>query len=265
MPFTTRALNTRLLALLLSSTVCTLLYTGCKEDATSSTHTDVCTHWEYSGDAGPEHWKDCATNTACGGQVQSPINITGATDDISLDDIEIAHDSSKTAILNNGHTLQWNYDSTSNITFNGVLYRLLQFHFHTPSEHTVDGKSFAMEVHLVHKDLATGNLAVIGVLFNEGAENPLLQEFINNLPAVKDSTFNSTMKFIASDLLPTSMSYYTYAGSLTTPPCSEIVTWIVMKNPIEASKAQIDKIESIVHINNRPVQALAGRAIKSHG
>jgi carbonic anhydrase len=231
--------------------------------AVDTTHT-TCTHFEYSGTEGPEHWKDCDNYKDCGGTVQSPINITAATTDAALGDITFTYDSSKTSVLNNGHTLQWAYDAGSSITFGGTKYQLLQYHFHSASEHTINGASFPLEVHLVHKDTVSGKLAVIGVIFNEGAENPLLAKFMASFPTAANATYDNAMRYIASDLLPAGRGYYTYGGSLTTPPCSEIVTWIVMKDQITASKAQIDAMKAIMHTNNRPVQSLNGRQIKMH-
>jgi len=259
----------RFINLVLWSALAATLYVGCSDsstDSTDDTHAEECAHWSYTGDEGPapDHWKDCTNNADCGGQVQSPVDITGATAEATLSDITFEYDSSKTAIVNNGHTLQWNYDAGSSILFNGTPYDLLQFHFHTPSEHTINGQHYAMEVHFVHKNASTGKLAVVGIFFNEGAENPLLQEFMDHLPASKDATYDNAAKFIASDLLPKGNSYYTYPGSLTTPPCSEIVTWLVMQTPIEASKAQIDEMKELMHANNRPLQALNGRHIQSH-
>ncbi len=249
-------------AALMTSALCALLSSGCSDDTTSSEPTDICTHWSYSGDTGPDHWKDCAAYSDCGGAAQSPINIVGAVNDPTLTDIVLDYDSSKTAIVHTGHSLQWNYDDGSTITMNGVSYELEQFHFHTSSEHTVDGRSYPMEVHFVHKDDATGKLGVVGVMFSEGAANPTLAKFMDNLPTSKDQRYDNAMKYIASDLMPAEKGYYTYPGSLTTPPCSQIVTWAVLKTGVEASKQQIDKMHEIMHTNNRPVQPLNGRAIR---
>lgn len=220
-------------------------------------------HWTYEGEEGPDHWSElCIDYTPCGGQVQSPIDIAGASDDAALTDIAKTYDATGTEILNNGHTLVFTQDAGSSIVVNGETYNLLQFHFHTVSEHTIDGSHYPMEVHFVHKNEATGKLAVIGVLFEEGAENPLLANFIDHLPTATDSTYSSADSYNPADLLPSDKSYFTYAGSLTTPPCSEIVTWIVMEHPLTASVEQIHKFEELEHENNRPVQPLEGRVIK---
>jgi carbonic anhydrase len=149
--------------------------------------------------------------------------------------------------------LQWDYYPGSSITFEFTTYQLVQFHFHTSSEHTIDSVGADMEAHFVHKDPATGNLAVIGVMINEGAENEFLKAFLDNLPANKNDTVKSATTFLASDLFPDNLSYFTYPGSLTTPPCSEIVEWIVLQNPIEASHDQIEKMHALMHDNNRPI------------
>ncbi|MEO6039752.1 MAG: carbonic anhydrase family protein [Saprospiraceae bacterium] len=224
--------------------------------------TDI--HWTYEGAEGPAHWDDlCLGYSACAGSSQSPINIEQPTADASLAAIVKNYHATATHILNNGHTEQVNYDAGSDITVNGETYSLLQFHFHTPSEHTVNGVSYPMEVHLVHKNASTGKLAVIGILFEEGAENELLKKFITHLPANKDQTYESTDSYDVAELLPSGNGYYTYAGSLTTPPCSEIVTWLVLKDHITASVEQIHAIEALEQENNRPIQNRYGRTIRS--
>lgn len=241
---------------------------GCKDEATNvdDTPKDTCEHWTYEGEHGPEHWKDlCPDYADCGGQAQSPINLAGAITDLTLGDITFSYDSSATAIKNNGHTIQWTDDGGSSISYRGTTYVLEQFHLHTPGEHTVSGITYPMELHLVHEDSATGKLAVVGVLFVAGAENPFLAQFIDKLPASADETFNDAAKYLIGDVLPVRRAYYTYGGSLTTPPCSEIVTWLVMQNPVQASQTQLDALMNIMHENNRPVQPLGGRQIRSHG
>lgn len=258
-------LNPRLPFLLSTCTALLLFQTRCAEGDHNDLQPDCTqTHWEYEGLDGPDHWSElCPGFLACSGQVQSPVNITGAVDDATLAPIAPVYTASKTQIVNNGHTLQFTYDAGSTITVDGETYTLLQFHSHTPSEHTVNGQSYPLEIHFVHKNDATGKLAVIGLLFEEGAENAHLQPFIANLPDTKDEQFvSATTTFNAADWFPGDKSYFTYSGSLTTPPCSEIVTWIVLEEPVEASTAQIHAFEAIEHENNRPIQPLYGRVIK---
>ena len=136
---------------------------------------------------------------------------------------------SKADIINNGHTVQFNYDGGSTLTFNGKEFELLQFHFHADSEHTVGGTQFPLEVHLVHSN-PDGSLAVIGIFFEEGDENALLAAYFDNIPEHEDDHYADSGTFNVGDILPSNMSYYHYTGSLTTPPCSEIVNWIVIKS-----------------------------------
>jgi len=245
-------------------TACLLLTAvSCKEDKTLPSCEGVT--YEYEGIDGPEHWSElCVDYTDCGGKVQSPVDITGAVDDATLPNIPRTYTASATHIVNKGHTIQFNYDGGSTITVNGETYELLQFHTHTHSEHTVGGVSAPMEIHFVHKNAATGKLAVIGVFVEEGAQNTVLEHFVHHLPATLDAKYEAAETFSALDLMPSDQSYFTYAGSLTTPPCSEIVTWIVMEHHIEASAAQIHDFEALEHENARPVQALEGRTIKHH-
>ncbi len=245
------------------------LFSACKDydGGHGQTIPTECTdiHWTYEGDEGPAHWDDlCLGYSACAGSSQSPINIQQATADANLSPIVENYHPSAIHILNNGHTEQFSYDGGSDITFNGQTYSLLQFHSHTPSEHTVNGVSYPMEIHLVHKNAATGQLAVIGILFEEGAENELLKKFTDHLPATKDAVYEAADTYDIASLLPAGNAYYTYAGSLTTPPCSEIVTWLVLKDHATASLAQIHAIEGLEHENNRPVQNLYGRLLRSY-
>jgi len=227
-------------------------------------------HFNYdnSTEEGPSHWDNyCVaegTVNECGSIVrQSPINITGAVDDANLSDLNIAYTNSTTDIINNGHTIQFNYNGpSSTFTFKGEQYSLLQFHFHAKSEHTVGGYHYPLEAHLVHKN-TSGGLAVIGVFFETGAENDFLAEFTGHLPTHEDETYtNANLIFNASNLVDIDSGYYNYNGSLTTPPCSEIVEWIVLESPIEASSAQLDAFSTILHGNYRPIQPLSGRIIK---
>ncbi len=241
------------------------LSTSCKNDTEIPTS---CTgiHWEYDGADGPLHWGElCTGYSDCAGTTQSPINIQNATADVTLTAIQVTYKPSTTHILFNGHTEYFSYDtlSPSTMTYGGVTYTLLQFHTHTQSEHRVSGTAYPMEIHLVHQNAATGKLAVVGLLVSEGAENATLQKFIPYLPVKKDSTYNAAATYNASSLIPTATGYYTYAGSLTTPPCSEIVTWLVMKTPILASTAQIQAFKNVEGANYRPVQSLNSRTLKA--
>lgn len=218
-------------------------------------------HWTYEGEEGPAHWGELDTAyEMCGkGKSQSPINISSPNEQ-DLANITFHYRPSEVNILNNGHTAQVNYDAGSYIELDGVRYDVAQFHYHAPSEHEVDGKLFAAELHIVHKS-ADGNLAVVGLLLQEGSANPAFDPFINNLPAEKSDVKDAGVKINAMDFLPSIQTTYRYSGSLTTPPCSEGVSWLVMTKPVELSSDQLSKLESVFEENNRPVQPLNERSL----
>lgn len=219
-------------------------------------------HWAYEGEHGPEHWGHVSKEfKACSdGKAQSPIDLSNAAPE-ALSGIEFKYGPSRLNIVNNGHTVQVNYDGGSSITVDGSEYKLVQFHFHTPSEHTVDGKSYGNEMHLVHKN-DKGQLAVVGVLIEEGEENAAYGAIWSNLPAKAGEERSVEVDINAGEFIPSESAYFTYAGSLTTPPCSESVKWIVLKSPVQMSAAQIKGIRDIMNKNNRPVQPLNERALK---
>ncbi|MFQ5561539.1 MAG: carbonic anhydrase [Nitrospinota bacterium] len=219
--------------------------------------------WGYSEAGGPDHWGMLSEKyKACSeGKNQSPVNLSHMIES-SLGDIEFAYASTPLNVENNGHTIQVNYSPGSYIVQNGVRYNLLQFHFHTPSENQINGVSFPLEGHLVHAD-ADGNLAVVSVLFYDGRANPFLNQIWKHMPAeahrkvtIPDKTLN------VAALLPQEKKYYSFSGSLTTPPCTEGVLWMVLKDPVEISEEQVIHFHSVIHHdNNRPVQPLYARTI----
>jgi carbonic anhydrase len=216
-------------------------------------------HWTYEGEEGPSHWGELdASYAACStGQEQSPIDIAAPAEQ-DLTNISFHYQPSQLNILNNGHTVQVNYDAGSYIELDGVRYDVLQFHYHSPSEHTVDGEAFPAEIHIVHKN-ADGNLAVVGVLLREGASNAAYEPFIDNLPVSESEAKDAGVTVDAAGLLPTEQNTYRYDGSLTTPPCSEGVKWLLMTTPVELSSEQLDKLDAIFEANNRPVQPVGER------
>ena len=219
-------------------------------------------HWGYSGYEGPEHWgKLDPKYSACSeGKNQSPVNLAGMIES-DLPPITINYQSGGFEILNNGHTIQVNYKPGSTISVNGHEFELKQFHFHSPSENTIEGHSYPMEVHFVHAD-KEGNLAVIAVMLKTGKKNAELEKAWAHMPD-KPGVKNALPQNVdAKNLLPNSKDYYRFNGSLTTPPCSEGVWWLVMKYVDTASKEQIDKFtQTMDHPNNRPVQPVNARAI----
>jgi carbonic anhydrase len=219
-------------------------------------------HWGYDGPIAPESWGQLSPEFAlCGlGRAQSPIDLVGATP-AAVAPVTYAYQPTPLVILNNGHTIQVNCGQPNGITLDGVRYDLLQFHFHAPSEHTVAGRHAAMEVHLVHRS-AQGELAVVGVLIEHGAWHPGLAGVWAHLPAkVGPAQDIPGVSVDPQALLPPNRRGYRYEGSLTTPPCSEGVHWIVLADPIEMSPIQVAAFEAIMRGNYRPVQPLNDRTI----
>lgn len=217
------------------------------------------TKWTYSGDTGAKNWAKLTPEFgACAGKNQSPINLTGFTS-ASLKPIKFAYKPGGNTILNNGHTVQVNYAKGSSIKVDGITFNLLQFHFHAPSENNINGKSYPLEAHFVHAD-KKGNLAVVAVMFKEGKANKELAKAWKHMP--HEGEKHKLHNISASKMLPRSKGYYRFNGSLTTPPCSEGVRWLVMKKPVTASKAQIAAFKKVLHEpNNRPIQPLNARTV----
>jgi len=220
-------------------------------------------HWTYDGEHGPEYWSRLSPEYAtCGdGKRQSPIDIRGA-EKADLPPIAFAYTPSRLKIVDNGHTIQVNYAPGSSITVGNKKYELVQFHFHKPSEESVNGRHSAMVAHLVHKD-ADGKLAVVAVLLEEGASNPLIETLWKHLPAEKENEVAvEGVEIDASTLLPRGRGYYTFDGSLTTPPCSEGVTWFVLETPTQVSQAEVSEFGTRYAHNARPTQPVNGRVVR---
>ena len=218
-------------------------------------------HWEYTGEAGAENWAKLSPDfAACGGKNQSPINLTGFIE-AQLKPIAFSYKAGVTEILNNGHTVQVNAAAGSSITVDGVQFDLKQFHFHAPSENLIKGKSYPLEAHLVHAD-KDGNLAVVAVMFKEGKANKALEKAWAQMPKNAGDKLSLTEKIAPTEILPKNRDYYRFNGSLTTPPCSEGVRWLVMKHAMTASEAQIEAFTHVIHHpNNRPVQPVNARPV----
>ncbi|MDQ7786368.1 MAG: carbonic anhydrase family protein [Thermodesulfovibrionales bacterium] len=212
-------------------------------------------HWGYEGEGAPANWGKLKPEYAlCGtGNAQSPINID-KTYKTALDSIAFSYKQTPLKIVNNGHAIQVNCEPGSSVMIDDAKFELLQFHFHAPSEHTVQGKFYDMEMHLVHKN-QSGDLAVVGVFMKKGQPNKIIQVLWDNLPTeVNKENVVQGISVDASSLLPKDRGYVHYYGSLTTPPCSEGVNWSVIKAPIEVSEEQIQKFRTLMGLdNNRPV------------
>jgi carbonic anhydrase len=220
-------------------------------------------HWGYGGAGNPTQWGLLTPEFAqCEiGKEQSPIDVGSVIEGDPVN-IKFNYQPTPLVVVNNGHTIQVNYQPGSTVTINGQTSQLIQFHFHTPSEHTVQGKAAAMELHLVHQN-ASGQLAVVGILMKSGATNPVIAAIWNQIPEQKGQN-TSTQWVNAAALLPQSGSFFSYSGSLTTPPCSEGVSWNLMAEPIEVSPAQIATFEQLYPVNARPIQPANSRKIQRH-
>jgi carbonic anhydrase len=216
--------------------------------------------WSYSGATGPDNWATLSSKFSdCSGRNQSPVDLNSFIE-AELKPIKFVYNAGN-QVINNGHTIQVNSGGGGYIELDNQKFRLLQFHFHAPSENHIKGKSFPMEAHLVHGD-DQGNLAVVAVMFEEGSENPILQQVWQVMPKQAGGKKNLSSPLHPYKLLPTQRSYYRFNGSLTTPPCTEGVHWIVMKRAVSASVEQIRMFEEVMHHpNNRPIQALNSRMI----
>lgn len=220
-------------------------------------------HWSYEGETGPSNWGSMKSEfgLCSNGKQQSPVNINEAYAQ-ELEPLQFQYKESKTNIQNNGHTIQLNYDAGSYLTVGADRYQLLQFHFHTPSEEAIGGQRYPMVAHLVHKNDA-GQLAVVALLINQGSsDNEIVKTFWDKMPTNHNETRGyDQLKYNVSDLLPSNRSYWTLMGSLTTPPCSEGVRWLILKNPLNISAKQIARFKKEFPMNARPIQSLQQRAI----
>lgn len=219
-------------------------------------------HWGYEGEAAPEHWGELAPEFAsCSlGKNQSPVNIAGEVK-AAVPKLTFSYTSQATEVLNNGHTIQASFAPGSWVKLGGHAYELKQAHFHAPSENEIHGKAFPMEGHLVHQD-KNGQLAVVAVMFVPGKAQTAITRIWDQMPETAGEKHEFSGKLSAAELLPKNHAYYYFSGSLTTPPCSEGVSWIVLKNPVQAGKAQFEHFShTLHHPNNRPVQSLNARVV----
>lgn len=220
--------------------------------------------WGYIGGSGPDRWGELSPLYAdCGlGMDQSPIDIPNI-DFALLPAIKLKYFTSRALKLKNlGHTIRVDYKDHGTLEFDGTKFYASEYHFHTPSEHFIAGKQYPMEIHVVNRD-DSGRIAVVSILVNMGEKNPNLENIIEFLPRRVGSDLVRGVKAGANMFLPDFRGYYTYMGSFTTPPCKENVKWIILKQPIEMSKGQIDAFSELMRKNNRPLQPLNERKVSA--
>ncbi|CUI09776.1 carbonic anhydrase [Massilia antarctica] len=219
-------------------------------------------HWSYEGETGPANWGkiNSAWSKCDTGTRQSPIDLRDGMK-VDLEQITFDYKPSGFSVVDNGHTVQVTVGGGNFLTVQNRSYELMQFHFHRPSEERVNGKGFEMVVHMVHKD-PEGKLAVLAVLLERGKGNNMIQTVWNNLPLEKLDVVNPNVVLDVAEMLPQRRDYFTFMGSLTTPPCNEGVLWLVMKQPMQASPAQMALFSRMYPLNARPIQSSAGRMIK---
>lgn len=221
--------------------------------------------WGYLGIEGPEHWGMLTREymTCEAGSKQSPIDIPLQGLSHRQETLEFHYKTSELYEINNGHTVQVSHKTGCHVAVNKRAYNLRQFHFHEPSEHHFDGKAFPMEMHLVHQD-ATGHILVIAVMMEPGSEHPVLKNLWDWLPDQIGKETSVPIQVSLRKILPANTEHYSYSGSLTTPPCSEGVQWIVLTESIQISKQSLRKFSAIIGDNARPVQSLGNRHIEKN-
>lgn len=264
------------MARFLTSLLVILTLSGCQPsgdkvetETTASAHTE----WSYTGESSPEHWAELEVGSACGGQHQSPIDIIDLETEpshLSRGIVAMEYQPLTTieAIVNNGHTIEYDFDADDNyLILRGKRYRLKQFHFHSPSEHTFNGRRYPLEIHMVHHSADAGSYVVFSLLAEQGPPDPAFDFLEGFLPVEKGETkaIHADYDFgsrIRESLESDTWNIYTYEGSLTTPPCTENVLWMIRKAPIHASAKQIALLKQLMPINNyRETQPLYGRTV----
>ncbi|MCW0347802.1 carbonic anhydrase [Pantoea ananatis] len=223
---------------------------------------DTGNQWSYEGLAGPEHWGELGQeyHMCHDGKFQSPIDIKNVING-ELPPLKIEFHKSAESIVNNGHTIQVDVNDEDDFIIDGEVFNLKQYHFHAPGENLINGKSFPLEAHFVHAN-DKGELAVVGVMYEVGEENPAIETLIKKIPGKTNDKISLVERVDLSALFPTDHHYYRFSGSLTTPPCSEGLRWFIMKQPVQISQSQLKVIQDALKgSNNRPVQPLNGRVI----
>ncbi len=222
-------------------------------------------HWSYEGETSPKHWAEFEKNSDCAGKNQSPINIIeNTTIPISnTDDLKILYDSKTilSKVENNGHSIQFDFKPGDSIYYKEDIYHLNQIHFHEPAEHTINGIRYPIEIHFVHKS-KKGNLTVLGIFGREGEISQLFEFFESFLPIKNGESKDINKSVDLTSLYKENKNFYSYSGSLTTPPCTENVNWVIFKNQIQLSHNELIKIRNNMPINNyRNEQPLNNRKV----
>ena len=226
------------------------------------------THWTYEGETGPKHWAEIEKQSDCDGNSQSPINIIDVyvVDDTSLQPIDIHYSNNIKIhdVTNNGHTIQYNFDKGDYIMLNDEKHELKQIHFHEASEHTINGIRYPLEMHMVHVS-QQNKIAVLAVMAQEGESSEPFTFLENYLPVKNGETKQINANFDLNLNLPQNKEYYTYNGSLTTPPCTQGVRWYIFKTPITISLDQVKQLQSLMPVNNyRDEQPINKRIVKRY-
>ncbi len=220
--------------------------------------------WDYSGSTGPEHWADLKSEySACrDGKEQSPIDLKWHKP-VKGGQVAVKYKTSKAHVSTEHHTIKLDFESGNVIKIDGKTYDLVSALFHAGSEHTLSGKTFPLEMHLVHKD-SSGKLGVLSVLFKEGKENPTISKILNTVPSSPSSETGAEVALQTQSLVPAMHTHYQYEGSLTTPPCTEGVEWVVFNSPLSVSSEQMKTFEKYISANSRPTQPLNGRKVVNY-
>ncbi len=253
---------------------CLIFLCACSQNESKQQHTttntekkETATHWTYEGESGPEHWTAIEKDSDCGGLAQSPINIIET--DVVLKEVKEQlfdfHYSAQTKIhdvVNNGHSIQYNFDKGDYLNYKKNQFSLKQFHFHEPSEHTINGVRYPLEIHLVHQSAAKEYL-VLSLMAIEGETSPAFSFLGKYLPVQIGATKAIDMTFDFKEILAGKAACFHYKGSLTTPPCTEGVNWFIFKEPITVSEAQVKELQTLMPLNNyRTTQDLNGRVVE---
>lgn len=217
--------------------------------------------WSYEGDRGPEHWGDMKEQyAACrDGKSQSPIDLKWHKPKVG-GQVQVSYKETSARVEDDGHTIRATFEAGSQIKYDGIVYDLMSMHFHSPSEHTLSGKSFPMEIHFINQDQA-GNMVVFASFLAKGHQNKTIAKIWGAVGGSPAPEAHAAIAFNPGDLLPAQRSHYEYEGSLSSPPCTENVRWLVFNNPVHASENQVSAFQHLYRANARPTQPLNGRNV----